>query len=400
MTHSQRRLAARLAPAFLLAGCASAASAPATAAAGASAPSAAPAVIAAPPAPVAPPHAAVPRSYSGLDSGAARITIFVATTRRAVQSERPGDRFGPEDADSLQFAAVGVNVPPYTARGTGELPRPSSLRVNALSYRPDPAKDFFISSVIPVDSARFVSRLATDLAATKSRDVLVFVHGFNTSFEDASLRAAQIAADIGFDGSVVLFTWPSAGSVSSYVRDQQAARNAGFHLLRVLRGHAVAALPGRLNLLGHSMGSEVISKALSLVAQSDTIPKFTQVVFAAPDVDARIFRREIFPKLESRAARISLYASDDDEALRASRSLNGVWRLGLGGDSITVIKGMDTIDASRVKADVLGHTLFGNQTFLADFAALLGDGRAPAERRLLAVRRGDLQFWRFRGDAR
>ncbi|NBS03077.1 MAG: alpha/beta hydrolase [Rhizobiales bacterium] len=148
------------------------------------------------------------------------------------------------------------------------------------------------------------------------------------------------------------------------------------------------------------MGSEVISKALSLVAQSDTIPKFTQVVFAAPDVDARIFRREIFPKLESRAARISLYASDDDEALRASRSLNGVWRLGLGGDSITVIKGMDTIDASRVKADVLGHTLFGNQTFLADLAALLGDGRAPAERRLLAVRRGDLQFWRFRGDAR
>ena len=330
---------ASLLPALVLAACASAPPAPVA--------SAAPAVVAAP-APAAPPHAAVPRSYAALDSGAARITIFVATTRRAVQSERPGDRFGPDDADSLQFAAVGVNVPPYTARGTGDLPRPSALRVNALSYKPDPAKDFFVSSVIPVDSTRFVSRLATDLTATKSRDVLVFVHGFNTSFEDAALRAAQITADIGFDGSVVLFTWPSAGSVSSYVRDQQTARNAGFHLLRVLRGHAVAALPGRLHLMGHSMGSEVISKALSLVGPNDTLPKFTQVVFAAPDVDARIFRREVFPKLESRATRISLYASDDDEALRASRSLNGVWRLGLGGDSITVIKGMDTIDASRV----------------------------------------------------
>jgi esterase/lipase superfamily enzyme len=400
-----RRLArfaqfAQFAPALLLGACASSASAPAPAATAAGAVIAAPTVIAAPPAPVAPPHAAVPRSYSGLDSGAARITIFVATTRRFVQSERPGERFGPGDADSLQFAAVSVNVPPYSMRGTGELPRPSTLRVNALSYRPDPAKDFFVASVLPVDSARFVARLATDLAATKSRDVLVFVHGFNTSFEDASLRAAQIAADIGFDGSVVLFTWPSAGSVSAYVRDQQAARNAGFHLLRVLRGHTMAALPGRLNLMGHSMGSEVISKALSLVGQGDTLPKFTQVVFAAPDLDARIFKREIFPKLESRASRISLYASDDDDALRASRSLNGVWRLGLGGDSITVIKGMDTIDASRVKADVLGHTLFGSQTFLADLAALLADGRSPAERRLLAVRRGDLQFWRFRGDAR
>jgi esterase/lipase superfamily enzyme len=378
--------------AFTIAGCSSASPAPAAAAS--------PPVLAAPPAPLAPPHAAVPRSYAGLDSGAARITIFVATTRRAVQSERPGERYGPDDADSLQFAAVGVNVPPYSARGTGDLPRPSTLRVNALTYRPDPAKDFFVSSVIPVDSNRFVSRLGTDLAATKSRDVLVFVHGFNTSFEDAALRAAQIAADIGFDGSVVLFTWPSAGSVSSYVRDQQAARNAGYHLWRILRGHAVAALPGRVHLMGHSMGSEVISKALSLVGQSDTLPKFTQVVFAAPDVDARIFRREIFPKLESRAQRVSLYASDDDEALRASRSLNGVWRLGLGGDSITVIKGMDTIDASRVKADVLGHTLFGNPSFLADLAALLADGKSPADRRLLAVRRGDLQFWRFRGDAR
>jgi len=367
---------------------------------GASAPAAAPPAPVAAPAPIVIPRAVSPRSWASLDSGAARITIFVATTRRAVASERPGERYGPDDADSLQFAAVGVNVPPYSARGTGDLPRPSSLRVNALSYRPDPAKDFFVSSVIPVDSTRFVSRIAADLAATKSRDILVFVHGFNTSFEDAALRAAQITADIGFDGSVVLFSWPSAGSVTSYVRDQGAARNAGFHLLRILRGHAVSAQPDRIHLLGHSMGSEVISKALTLVNPNDSLPRFAQLVLAAPDVDARIFRREVLPRVETRAARVSLYASDDDDALRASRSLNGVWRLGLGGDSLSVMKGMDTIDASRVRADLLGHTLFGNQSFLADLAALLADGKGPAERRLLAIKRGDLVFYRFRGDAR
>lgn len=365
-----------------------------------SAPAAAtPAPIVAP-APVVIPRALSPRSWASLDSGAARITIFVATTRRAVASERPGERYGPDDADSLQFAAVGVNVPPYSARGTGDLPRPSSIRVNTLSYRPDPAKDFFVSSVIPVDSTRFVSRIAADLAATKSRDILVFVHGFNTTFEDAALRAAQIAADIGFDGSVILFSWPSAGSVASYVRDQGSARNAGFHLLRILRGHAVSAQPDRIHLMGHSMGSEVISKALTLVNPGDSLPRFAQLVLAAPDIDARIFRREVLPRVETRANRISLYASDDDDALRASRSLNGIWRLGLGGDSLTVIKGMDTIDASRVRADVLGHTLFGNQAFLADLAVLLADGKGPAERRLLSIKRGELQFYRFRGDAR
>jgi len=352
------------------------------------------------PPPIAVPRAVAPRSYAALDTTPARVTVFVATTRRSVASDRPGERFGPDDADSLQFAAVGVNVPSYRARGTGELPRPSSLRANALSYRPDPQKDFFVTSVIPVDSNRFVQRVAADLAATRSRDLLVFVHGFNTSFEDAALRAAQIAADIGFDGTVILFSWPSATSVASYVRDQETARNAGFHLLRLLRGHAAAALPDRIHLLGHSMGSEVIGKALTLVATEDSLPRLAQVALAAPDIDARVFRREVLPRLVRRSTRVTLYASTDDEALRASRAVNGVWRLGLGGDSLVVVRDMDTIDASRVQADVLGHTLFGNQAFLADLATLLAEGRPPAERRLLAIRRGELTFWRFRGDPR
>ncbi|HLA90576.1 MAG TPA: alpha/beta hydrolase [Gemmatimonadaceae bacterium] len=355
------------------------------------------------PAPLPPPpplpRAESPRSWAVLDTGATRLTIFVATTRRAVPSERPSERYGPDDADALQFAAVGVNVPSYRARGTGELPRPGGLR-NVLTYRPDPQREFFVASVIPVDSNRFAQRVAADLAATRSRDLLVFVHGFNSSFEDAAVRAAQLAADVSFDGAVMLFSWPSAASVTSYVRDQQTARNAGYHLLRLLAAIAPQALPDRIHLLGHSMGSEVVGKAMTLAAPADSLPRFAQVVLAAPDLDARVFRREILPRLEPRAARITLYASDDDEALRASRVLNGVWRLGLGGDSLTVVRGMDTIDASRVHADALGHTLFGNQAFLADLAALLAEGKSPVERRLLAVQQGELTYWRFRGDPR
>jgi esterase/lipase superfamily enzyme len=348
-----------------------------------------------PPAPAALPRSVTSRSYATLDSGATRLTIFLATTRRGVQSDRAADRFGPDDADSLQFAAVGVNVPPYSARGTGELPRKGTF-----SSAPNPAKEFFVASVIPADSNRFVQRIAADLAGTRSRNILVFVHGFNTSFEDAAVRAAQIAADLNFDGTVVLFSWPSAASVTSYVRDQQAARNAGFHFLRLLRGTLVAAQPDHIELLAHSMGSEVVAKALALAPAADSLPKFDQVVFAAPDLDRRVFGREILPRLETRATRVTLYASNDDDALRASRAVNGVWRLGLGGDSLVVIKGMDTIDATRVRADAIGHTLFGNQAFLADLSSLFAEGKSPAERRLLALKRGDLVFYRFRGDPR
>lgn len=349
------------------------------------------------PLPEAVPRATAAKSYAALDSASARITVFVATSRRSVNSERPGDRFGPDDADQLQYAAVGVNVPPYTVRGIGELPRPGSLR-SAINYSPDPKKEFFVTSVIAADSNRFVQRVADDLALSHARDVLVFVHGFNVSFEDAAVRAAQVAADIGFDGTVILFSWPSAASVTAYVRDQQTARNAGFYLQRLLTRVLPLAKPDHVHLLGHSMGSEVIAKALSLTAVDAPLPRFEQVVFAAPDLDARVFRREIAPLLLPRAARVTLYASSDDEALRASRSVNGVWRLGLGGDSLTVIDGMDTIDATRVRGDALGHTLFGNQGFLSDLAVLLHDGKSPVDRRLLAVKRGDLTFYRFRGD--
>jgi esterase/lipase superfamily enzyme len=348
------------------------------------------------PAPAAPPRAATPRSYAALDTASARLTVYVATNRRYVLSDQPAARYTGDDADSLQYAAVLVNVPPYRARGTGELPRRSGLSFSA----PDPEREFFVSGVFPSDSARFVQRVAGDLATTRARDILVFVHGFNVTFEDAVLRAAQIAADIGFDGVVVLYDWPSAGSVSQYVRDLQEARNAGFFLHRTLVGVVPAAQPDHVHLLAHSMGTEVLARAVGLAPAGESTPRLGQVALAAPDFDARVFRRDVFPALRARATRVTLYASSDDDALRASRAVNGVWRLGLGGDSLTVLEGMDTIDASRVRADALGHTLFGNPGFLADLALLFGDGRPPLERRLLPVQRGSLTFWRFRGDGR
>ncbi|MCE9600747.1 MAG: alpha/beta hydrolase [Gemmatimonadetes bacterium] len=337
------------------------------------------------------PRASEGRSWDGLDTGTVRIPILVATTRRGVDAERPGFRFGTQDANELSWGLSQVSVPSYRVRAEGEIPRAGS------ESEPDPARVMFMNSLLPADSVRFIQRVRDDLARTRSRDILVFVHGYNSSFEDAAVRAAQLAADMGFDGTVVLFSWPSAGALTGYVRDQQTARNAGWHLLRLLRDQLPRANPDRIHVIAHSMGSEVLSKALSLVDPRDSLPRLGQVVFAAPDVDARIFSREILPVLRQRSLGVTLYASSEDEALRASRVLNGVLRLGLGGDSLTVLSGMTTVDATRVRGDALGHTLFGNPALLTDLHAVLTEGRAPAERRLLQIRRADGSvFWRFR----
>lgn len=337
------------------------------------------------------PRAAEARSWDGLDTGTVRIPILVATTRRGIDAERPGFRFGTQDANELSWGLAQVSVPSYRVRAEGEIPRAGN------EAEPDPARVMFMNSLLPADSVRFIQRVRDDLARTRSRDILVFVHGYNSSFEDAAVRAAQLAADMGFDGTVVLFSWPSAGALTGYVRDQQTARNAGWHLLRLLRDQIPRADPDRIHVIAHSMGSEVLSKALLLVDPRDSLPRLGQVVFAAPDVDARIFSREILPVLRQRALGVTLYASSEDDALRASRVLNGVLRLGLGGDSLTVLPGMTTVDATRVRGDALGHTLFGNPALLTDLHAVLTEGRSPAERRLLQIRRADGSiFWRFR----
>ncbi len=343
-----------------------------------------------PPAPVIV-RAELPRAWDDLDTSTVRLPILVATTRRAVAADRPGFRFGTTDANELSWGLAQVSVPSYRVRAEGEIPRAGS------EPEPDAARLMFMNSLIPADSNRFLQRVRDDLARTKSRDILVFVHGYNSSFEDAAVRLAQLVADMGYDGTAVLFSWPSAGALSGYVRDQQTARNAGWHLLRLLRDQLPRTNPDRIHVIAHSMGSEVLSKALSLIDPRDSLPRLAQVVFAAPDVDARIFGREILPVLRQRAQGVTLYASSEDEALRASRVLNGVWRLGLGGDSLSVFDGMTTVDATRVRGDLLGHTLFGNAALLSDLFAVLTEGRRPNERRLLQVRRADgTVYWRFR----
>jgi esterase/lipase superfamily enzyme len=326
-----------------------------------------------------------------------RVAVYVATTRREVPGERADRRWGTADADTLGFAVAQVNVPSYRTRREGETPRVPATRDNALRYRPDSLTDTYVSQALPAAPATWTALVRQALAETRSRSALVFVHGYNVSFEDALVRVAQLVADMGFDGVPVLFTWPSQGSLAGYVRDQQNARNSGYHFARFLRDVVPALGADRVSVVAHSMGSEVVARGLVQLVGEPAAPVLAQLVFAAPDLDVRAFRREVLSAASARAARVTLYASDDDDALRASKTLNGVWRLGLGGDSLVVQPEFDTIDASRVRGDALQHTLFGNPALIADLQALLERDTPPDGRRLLAVTRADgRRFWRFR----
>lgn len=52
------------------------------------------------------------------------------------------------------------------------------------------------------------------------RHSMVFLHGYNVSFEQAAIRAAQIGFDLKINGLMAFFSWPSAGSPMEYNTDE------------------------------------------------------------------------------------------------------------------------------------------------------------------------------------
>src|SRR5262249_31973367 len=136
----------------------------------------------------------------------------------------------------------------------------------------------------------------------------------------------------------------------------------------------------KIHLIAHSMGNRCLAAAVQKV----TLPKtceLDQCVLAAPDIDAGVFKRDIVSALMKSVKRLTLYASSRDRALKMSKELHDYPRAGDAGPGIIVLEGMDSIDASRVDTDFLGHSYYG------DSPNLIGDLRKIIRNRLPASKR-------------
>ena len=142
------------------------------------------------------------------------------------------------------------------------------------------------------------------------------------------------------------------------------------------------------------MGNRILTAALRSLADQDGSPVFDQVILAAPDINTLLFRRTIEPEIRGSADRITLYASSRDRALMAAMEVSSYPRLGQSGDELVVLEHLDTVDASRVATDMIGHGYFAeNKQVVDDIFLLVRHEFAPAQRNLLRRSRGDLAYW-------
>ena len=248
--------------------------------------------------------------------GAGQVDLLVATTRAPVL-EPPGVMFGASRGRGLDFADIAVSIPPASVRQPGDVPLPSSLPAN-------PERDFTILRADRMDLAQAKASFDARVRRTPSRRVLIFVHGFNTRFEEAVYRFAQIVYDARVDVAPVLFTWPSGGNVTDYVYDRDSAMYSRDALEAVLQALVKDQNVGSISILAHSMGNYLAVEALRQMSIRDhgLSPKIEDVMLASPDIDVDVFRRQI-AEIDAgpRPAQFTLFVSRDDRALGLSSFL-------------------------------------------------------------------------------
>jgi esterase/lipase superfamily enzyme len=248
----------------------------------------------------------------GSAAGSRPIAEFVVSTRKGESGAASEAGNDGETRDSLQM----ISAPPD--HRIGQLERPS---IGA----PDPEKHFALMSRRGLDEAGFQAELASHLSGRigSNRDILLYVHGFNTSYDESRFRLAQIVEDGRFGGVPVLFTWPSTNNLLDYAAAKESATVSRDALAKLIRQLTETPGVGRVHILAHSMGAWLTMEALrqDAIAGSPALAeKLGDVMLAAPDIDLNVFRQQL-ARLD--ASHVFVLVAANDRALSLARTLTG-----------------------------------------------------------------------------
>jgi esterase/lipase superfamily enzyme len=334
------------------------------------------------------------------------VPVFFGTDRKS----DPSTVYGPERARRLDLGRALVTVP--KAHQVPNIERPWVYRlpftqIVLRSEAEDPKHHFTLKEVRTLTKEEFLRLVRERLGASHSyKDhALVFVHGFNTSFENALYRTAQIAYDIKFDGAPFVYSWPSKGALTlhDYSYDRESSGQAEPYLRQFLEMVARETGAKSVSIIAHSMGNQLLLPVLrDLRYAASSGVTVAQVILAAPDVDRDAFEN-IARELAGVSRGITMLAAGNDLALDISRRFwGGVPRAGdipPGGPLVT--EGVDTIDITAVSTDVfaLNHSGYAEKiALLADIQVLIQTGERPPDRRVPILERVKTQkgdYWRY-----
>jgi esterase/lipase superfamily enzyme len=206
----------------------------------------------------------------------------------------------------------------------------------------------------------------------KQREILLFVHGYDNTFNDAQESAAKIAYNSDFGGVTATFSWPSENNALLYPRDRNNAYWSVAYLERFLKLLVKHKETQGIHIVAHSMGNEVLLRAVQMALSANNeaerrlfVSKVRSISFAAPDVDEDTFRDQFGAQLNKSGINITVYTSEHDRALMFSEKLQGYTRLGRSVAWAANFTKLAVVDASQAGTDWMGHAAIRTSKTLA-----------------------------------
>lgn len=279
-----------------------------------------------------------------------------------------------------------------------------------------------LSTIVGVDALReqsFLARLNDQLSKSSKKDLVVFVHGFNNTFEDAARALALFSQDVNFGAVPILFSWPSDGIALRYPSDEEevrASRDNFLAFLTLLKNQTAAH---QIHVTAHSMGNRLVVETVDrfdLEQRSNRNALFGHLIMAAPDVYPEIFSQTL-DAIKRRSKRVTLYVSEKDSALKCSKVLHGNRRLGEAGGVPFVASGIETIDVTNAEPDprpvwtvgalfnyLIGTACRSGHAYMirsarvqADVQHLVLNDLPPSNRHGIEEKKaGELTYWQFK----
>jgi esterase/lipase superfamily enzyme len=336
------------------------------------------------------------------DQQTPQVGVVYATDRVADKDTR----FGVGRSSGLAFGVARVSL---SSQATWtELARDSTLATRSRDYTLKIADVRTDGEMLSLDPNPIVQASATQetsklhalmreaLAYSAHKDAFIFVHGVNSTFDDAVFRAAEVWHFMGRVGVPIAYSWPAGfGGARGYPYDRESGEFTVTHLRQFLKSVAACPEVERVHIIAHSRGCDVVMSALREVnlelaaSNVDTRQalKLENLVLAAPDVDEEVFvQRFIAENLLQRAKRTSIYYSPGDRAIEASEIVFASRRLGSQGSKdfspylkkrLAQMPTVNFIECNLSGITQMHSYLFTHPAALSDLILVLRDRRDP-----------------------
>ncbi len=252
------------------------------------------------------------------------------------------------------------------------------------------------------------------LAMSRKKDIYIYVHGYNTVFEDPLLVAAELWHYMGYDGVFIAYSWPATPRGLAYLADMDTARLTSRNLRILLEFLSDETSAENIHLIGYSMGARVVTYAIkdsALIYKGQPHERIRkklhigEVILLGSDLDRGVFAGYLLDGLLNVPDNLNVYMSGSDSVLGASNWLFERNRLGenwTGGkppqpvvDYLIKNPNLRFIDVTKAESagSGNGHSYFtGSPWVSGDILLTLMFGLSPKQRGLV---KDEYNMWKF-----